>query len=164
MKKKHYIVSMMAVIFLYLLGIGNFHGALQANNQKTQHASTKIIKIGFPIQEGLSMKDEKGNYTGYMYDYLKELSQYRFQRAQEDLETAAILLGVIAYFNRTYVKGGIFNKSLSKILDTSFRLREKVDYQDFFIVSELMAAEQLKKASIVLNEFAPYLADRWEKM
>lgn len=130
---------------------------------------------------------------------LKELSQYRFQRAQEDLETAAILLreqklkssvnrsyyaifhalraltaldqfdsskhsGVIAYFNRTYVKGGIFNKSLSKILDTSFRLREKVDYQDFFIVSELMAAEQLKKASIVLNEFAPYLADRWEKM
>ena len=60
----------------YLLGIGNFHGALQANNQKTQHASTKIIKIGFPIQEGLSMKDEKGNYTGYMYDYLKELSQY----------------------------------------------------------------------------------------
>ena len=74
MKKKHYIVSMMAVIFLYLLGIGNFHGALQANNQKTQHASTKIIKIGFPIQEGLSMKDEKGNYTGYMYDYLKELS------------------------------------------------------------------------------------------
>ncbi len=76
MKKKHYIVSMMAVIFLYLLGIGNFHGALQANNQKTQHASTKIIKIGFPIQEGLSMKDEKGNYTGYMYDYLKELSQY----------------------------------------------------------------------------------------
>lgn len=99
---------------------------------------------------------------------LKELSQYRFQRAQEDLETAAILLreqklkssvnrsyyaifhalraltaldqfdsskhsGVIAYFNRTYVKGGIFNKSLSKILDTSFRLREKADYQDFFI-------------------------------
>lgn len=130
---------------------------------------------------------------------LKELSQYRFQRAQEDLETAAILLreqklkssvnrsyyaifhalraltaldqfdsskhsGVIAYFNRTYVKGGIFNKSLSKILDTSFRLREKADYQDFFIVSELMAAEQLKKASIVLNELAPYLADRWEKM
>ena len=43
MKKKHYIVSMMAVIFLYLLGIGNFHGALQANNQKTQHASTKTV-------------------------------------------------------------------------------------------------------------------------
>lgn len=39
--------------------------------------------------------------------------------------------GVIAYINREYVKTGIFEKRLSKILDTAFRLREKADYDDF---------------------------------
>lgn len=36
----------------------------------------RVVKVGYPIQESLTMKDEKGNYYGYMYDYLKELSQY----------------------------------------------------------------------------------------
>ena len=31
--------------------------------------------------------------------------------------------GIIAFFNRTYVKEGIFDKSLSKYIDVSFRLR-----------------------------------------
>lgn len=43
--------------------------------------------------------------------------------------------GVIAYFNRTYVKEGIFDRSVSKMIDTAFRLREKADYQDFTIIS-----------------------------
>ena len=32
--------------------------------------------------------------------------------------------GVIAFFNRSYVKSGIFDKSISKMIDTAFRLRE----------------------------------------
>lgn len=44
--------------------------------------------------------------------------------------------GVIAYFNRVYVKEGIFDKSVSKMIDTAFRLREKADYQDFIIISK----------------------------
>lgn len=43
--------------------------------------------------------------------------------------------GVISYMNREYVKTGVFDKRLSKILDTAFRLREKADYDDFFVVS-----------------------------
>lgn len=39
-------------------------------------SSKRIVKVGYPIQDGLTMKDENGNYYGYMYDYLKELSQY----------------------------------------------------------------------------------------
>lgn len=35
-----------------------------------------VIRVGFPIQSGLTMKDDKGNYTGYTYDYLKEIAQY----------------------------------------------------------------------------------------
>ncbi|MGI6406511.1 MAG: hypothetical protein ACOX2E_08685 [Syntrophaceticus sp.] len=35
--------------------------------------------------------------------------------------------GIIAYFNRYYIKEGVFDKSLSKMIDTAYRLREKAD-------------------------------------
>lgn len=69
--------------------------------------------------------------------------------------------GVIAYFNRMYVKEGIIDKSISKIIDTSFRLREKADYQDFIIISKEQAQEQLEKATKVINMLKPYLEKRW---
>lgn len=127
---------------------------------------------------------------------VKELSRYRFQRAEEELCTADILLkekqykasinrsyysifhalrsvtaldhfdsgkhsGVIAYFNRHYIKEGVFDKSLSKMIDTAYRLREKADYEDFFTVSSEQAQEQLEKAKKVLNSIRPYLEERW---
>lgn len=69
--------------------------------------------------------------------------------------------GVISYINRNYVKEGIFQKQLSKILDTSFRLREKADYDDFFIISLDTAQEQLLKAETVMNEVETYLIKKW---
>ena len=70
--------------------------------------------------------------------------------------------GVIAYFNKEYVKEGIFDKSISKILDASFRLREKADYEDFYIVSKESAEEQLERAKILIEEIRKYLSQRWE--
>jgi uncharacterized protein (UPF0332 family) len=70
--------------------------------------------------------------------------------------------GVIAYINREYVKTGVFDKRLSKILDTTFRLREKADYDDFFVISIDAAQEQLSKAEEVINMVEPYLKEKWE--
>ena len=41
--------------------------------------------------------------------------------------------GIISYFNQNYVKTGIFDKQISKLISTAYRLREKADYQDFYI-------------------------------
>ena len=38
--------------------------------------------------------------------------------------------GVIAFFNQHYVKPGVFDKELSKMIDSCYRLREKADYDD----------------------------------
>lgn len=72
--------------------------------------------------------------------------------------------GIIAYINREYVKTGIFDKRLSKILDMAFRLREKADYDDFIIISSDAASEQLAKAKEVICIVQPYLNHRWEEI
>lgn len=35
-----------------------------------------VVRVGYPIQAGFTMKSEDGSYSGYTYDYLEELSQY----------------------------------------------------------------------------------------
>lgn len=70
--------------------------------------------------------------------------------------------GVIAFFNRTYVKEGIFDKSISKMIDTAFRLREKADYQDFVIISKEQAQGQLEKAEKIIQMLDGYLKRRWD--
>lgn len=69
--------------------------------------------------------------------------------------------GVIAFFNRMYVKEGIFDKSISKMIDTSFRLREKADYQDFIIISKEQSLEQIEKAETVINMIKSYLEKKY---
>ena len=71
--------------------------------------------------------------------------------------------GIIAFFNRTYVKEGIFVKSLSKYIDVSFRLREKADYQDFVVITKEQAEEQYNKAEQLICAVKPYLEEQWNK-
>ena len=71
--------------------------------------------------------------------------------------------GIIAFFNKTYVKEGIFDKEISKLIDTAYRLREKADYQDFYVVSKEQAEEQIAKAEKVINTIKPYIEERWVK-
>ena len=72
--------------------------------------------------------------------------------------------GIISYMNREYVKTGVFEKRLSKILDTAFRLREKADYDDFFIISSDAAREQLEKAAEVIGIVEAHLQRRWNEI
>lgn len=56
--------------------------------------------------------------------------------------------GVIACFQKDYVKNGIFDKQYLKILMEAFQIRNKSDYDDYYIVSKTDAEEQLKKAVV----------------
>lgn len=53
---------------------------------------------------------------------------------------------VIAHFNQYHVHTGDFEKNTYKIIDSAYRIREKCDYSDFFIVSREEAQEQYEKA------------------
>lgn len=65
--------------------------------------------------------------------------------------------GIIAYFNQNLIKTGDFDKEASKIVKKASFLREKSDYQDFYIASRQEAVEQLKDAKIFLSKVDEYL-------
>ena len=60
--------------------------------------------------------------------------------------------GVIAFFNKEYLKSGILDRNLSIIIKSSSFLREKSDYDDFFIASKSDAESQLEKAKYFVAE------------
>ncbi len=43
---------------------------------------------------------------------------------------------VIAHFNQYYVHTGEFDKTIYKLIDSAYRIREKCDYSDFFVASK----------------------------
>ncbi|NLB78060.1 MAG: HEPN domain-containing protein [Clostridiaceae bacterium] len=124
--------------------------------------------------------------------HIKDLSNYRLNRANENLEAAKILLGsgyysesinrsyyaifhcvrallafdefdstkhsgIISYFNKCYVKTNKVTKKLSVILNQAFMIRNKSDYDDFYIASKQEAQEQNAKAELFMNEIKRYI-------
>ena len=65
--------------------------------------------------------------------------------------------GVIAYFQREYIKTGIFDKRYSKYLQSAFQIRNSCDYDDFFVVSKQEADEQYQKARDFYQVIKNYL-------
>lgn len=123
---------------------------------------------------------------------LRELAEYRMERAREMLSAAegnlqigqyktslnrfyytifhamraANILkgfdsskhsGVIAFFNKEYLKENLMDRKLSIIIKNSAFLREKSDYDDFFIAGRKEAEEQLENARKFLMAVELYL-------
>lgn len=65
--------------------------------------------------------------------------------------------GIIAYFNQNFVKTGLFEREISKLIDSSYRLREKADYDDFYLISKEEAELQVSKARKVVSEVEKYI-------
>lgn len=64
---------------------------------------------------------------------------------------------VMAYFNKEYVASGMFPREIGRLLGMMQRVREKSDYDDFYIASKEKAEEQFKSASIVIDAVIKYL-------
>lgn len=67
--------------------------------------------------------------------------------------------GIIAYFNQNYVKTSKFDKESSKLVKSASFLREKSDYQDFYVASKQEAQKQLEDAKAFLSGVERYLAN-----
>lgn len=69
---------------------------------------------------------------------------------------------VIAHFNQYYVHTGEFDRGIYKIIDGAYRIREKCDYSDFFLVSKEESILQLEHAETFLNTVEAYIHKKQE--
>lgn len=65
--------------------------------------------------------------------------------------------GVMAYFQKNYVKSGIFEKEYSKILTGAFEMRSESDYDDYYVLSREEVEEQVQSAQFFLDGIMKYV-------
>lgn len=64
---------------------------------------------------------------------------------------------VIAYFNQHFVATDIFSRELGRRLGMLKQLREKSDYDDFYVASKKQAKNQVETAELILSSIRIYL-------
>jgi hypothetical protein len=68
--------------------------------------------------------------------------------------------GVIAYFQKEYIKTGKIAKEYSKYISSAFQIRNNCDYADFFLVSKEDAEDQYKRSVEVVDTIEKFLKNR----
>lgn len=68
--------------------------------------------------------------------------------------------GVIAYFQKEYIKTGKIEKEYSKYISNAFQIRNNCDYTDFFLVSKEDAVEQYERSTEFIHVIEKYLEKR----
>ncbi|MCX7014625.1 MAG: HEPN domain-containing protein [Candidatus Sumerlaeota bacterium] len=68
--------------------------------------------------------------------------------------------GVIALFDREFVKTGAFGKNLSEWLHDTFARRQEVDYKEFVVISEQEATERFEHAREFVGSLREYLINK----
>lgn len=63
----------------------------------------------------------------------------------------------MGYFNKEYVAKEVFPREIGRKLGTLQRVREKSDYDDFYIASKEKANEQFQTAELVISVVKEYL-------
>lgn len=69
--------------------------------------------------------------------------------------------GVIAYFREHYVKRGIFDRKYSDIISGTSLVRNKSDYDDFYVADKEETAELLSDAEKFTQAVKEYLNTRY---
>lgn len=65
--------------------------------------------------------------------------------------------GIIQYFQKEFIKTGIFESKCSNIIMSASKIRNSSDYDDFFLASKDETKQQILNAEIFLKEINNYL-------
>lgn len=67
--------------------------------------------------------------------------------------------GVLSYFNKRFVKGGLFSESMGRALNEAFELRQRGDYREYFELTGNQVEPLLDKAAEFVGSIRTYLEE-----
>ena len=119
------------------------------SNYRIAEAEDSLKVAAHCLKEGLYKDSINRSYYAAFYAVkaILALSTVDFKRHKD----------VMGYFNKEYVAKEIFPREIGRKLGTLQRVREKSDYDDFYIASREIAEDQFQTAELVLGEVKKYL-------
>jgi len=72
--------------------------------------------------------------------------------------------GVISYFLEHYIKTKILGNALSDYVRNAFLVRNKSDYEDFYLVGKEDAEKQIEDAAAFIAAVEDHLQQRWAQI
>lgn len=119
------------------------------SNYRIAEAEDSLKVAAHCLKEGLYKDSINRSYYAAFYAVkaILALNTVDFKRHKD----------VMGYFNKEYVAKEIFPREIGRKLGTLQRVREKSDYDDFYIASREKAEEQFQTAELVIGEVKKYL-------
>jgi uncharacterized protein (UPF0332 family) len=68
---------------------------------------------------------------------------------------------VKAYFNREFIKSGIFPKEFGRLFNAVFEYRQKFDYVDLLVPEEKLISDYIAEAEKFIARISSYLDDKF---
>ena len=69
---------------------------------------------------------------------------------------------VKGYFNKEFIKTGIFPKEFGRLFNTVFEYRQKFDYVDLITPEEKLISDYILEAQNFINQISIYINDKME--
>ena len=118
---------------------------------RMQQAEESLDEARFLLAGGKSARSVINRaYYAMFYSVLALLVYEEFSSAKHS--------GVLGYFNRHFIKGGVFDKSLGLWLSKAFELRQRVDYREQVEPAQEQATQVLDQADHFVKTVAAHLA------
>ena len=119
------------------------------SNYRIAEAEDSLKVAAHCLKEGLYKDSINRSYYAAFYAVkaILALSTVDFKRHKD----------VMGYFNKEYVAKEIFPREIGRKLGTLQRVREKSDYDDFYIASKLDTVNQVTIAKEIIGEIKTYL-------
>jgi len=119
---------------------------------RLQQASESLQEAEYLFAGGKSLRSVVNRiYYGMFYSVLALLIFEPYASSKHS--------GVLAYFNKRFVKDGPFSESQGRSLNKAFELRQRGDYREYFELKKEQVEPLLKDAFEFIDAVRIYLAN-----
>lgn len=126
------------------------------HNNKTELALYRLDMAKERLESAKLLLDNNSYKDSIGRSYYAIFTAARALLAMDE-EDFARHAGVISYFQKTYIKSGVFDVKYSRYISEAFQIRNNTDYADFYIVSREDAEEQYQRAVEFYDTIGEYL-------